>query len=158
MNENDRNISWHVNYFIFTPIVILLFAAPIYLLGFGYAIKVILPLFLIGLVAVLVPVLLRRRKFKNRFMIMEENFSGNLNAYIEMGYTAFNAHDFIKAEEIFKDIVKRHPNRPAGYCGLGILEFEKKNFEEAKGYLEKTLELDPKYEIAKEKLQSINKR
>jgi len=158
MNQKDKNIGWHVNYFIFTPIVILLFAAPIYLLGFGFAIKIILPLFLIGLVVVLVPVLLRRRKFKNDLMLMEEHFSGNLNEYIEMGYTAFNAHDFIKAEEIFKDIVKHHPSRPAGYCGLGILEFEKKNFEKAKAYLEKTLELDPKYEIAKEKLQSISNK
>ncbi len=88
---------------------------------------------------------------------MDNKNTGNLNEYIEMGYTALNAHDFDRAMFIFDEIIERHPERPAGYCGLGLLELERQNYKKARDHFERTIELDRNYTVAREKLAIINR-
>jgi len=86
---------------------------------------------------------------------MEKKYNGDLNEYILMGYTAFNARELNRSEQIFREIVKNNPEIPAGYCGIGLLEFDRKNFKDAKRYFEKTIALDSNYKFAEEKLRYI---
>ena len=110
-------------------------------------------------VIIVVMAILKKKKNQSGFNKIEEEYlknPDNLNKYIELGYASLKARDYDKACSIFNKIVSQFPNRPAGYCGLGILEFNKRNYKQAKVYFEKTIELDSNYDVAKQKLEYIS--
>jgi tetratricopeptide (TPR) repeat protein len=145
------------DYLIAWPICFLGLSYFFYLTGMDYIYKVFLPLLILGAFIAFILSYTRHRRYAKAYKNMEAKYKGQLEDYISLGYAAYNAHNFSKAETIFKDIIARYPEDPAGYCGIAILEFEKNNFVDAKLNFEKVIDLDQNndYEIARKKLNEI---
>ena len=140
---------------ILAPMLLILFSVP---KGISMFFIFILIVFIIFFLFVL-KYKFREKKYFNAFKKIQNEYlknPDNLNKYLELGYAAFNIRDFNKAYSVFNKIKSQYPDRPAGYCGLGIVEFENKNYQKAKKYLTKTIELDPNYKIAKDLLKKIS--
>lgn len=60
-------------------------------------------------------------------------------------------------EEIFLRIIRQNPKDIKAYKELGNLYLEDKNYQDAKSAFEEVLKINPEEEIAKEKLEELNK-
>ncbi len=152
---NLKKINELIHNFVVVPVVIFIVLISIYILGLGLILKVFVPLFLIGLIILIIPGLIRRKRFRKEYILFQSKSNFNLNEYINLAYSALNAHDFKRADFLFSDIIEKYPTKPAGYCGMGFLELEKEDLEKAKFYFEKTIGLDANYELAKKQLDLI---
>jgi len=78
--------------------------------------------------------------------------SGNL---MELGYDYFQAKDWQNAINIFKVYSQEYPNSPRALYFLGETFRRNENTDSAIIYFEKTLELDPEFTRAQQKLDQI---
>ena len=148
------------NYLWYISCILLFFLILITPGGLALMLKIIMAAFLVFIILVVTVKLKEKKTNIREFSKIREEYlknPENLNKFIELGYAALNNDDFDQANNVFYKIMSQYPDRPAGYCGLGLLEFKKKNFQKAKCYFDKTIELDSKYEVAKEKILYMQK-
>ncbi|MBV5342074.1 tetratricopeptide repeat protein, partial [bacterium] len=80
---------------------------------------------------------------------LEESFNNKeekrkqAEKYYDEGIESANNKNFDYAEICFRNGIAADPNFSYSYNGIGLLYFFKKNYEEAKFYIEKALNLDP---------------
>lgn len=85
--------------------------------------------------------------------LVPKSFNARLylaNIYFTVGRVGDAIGEYIKAQEI-------DPNNPSLAANLGLAYFETKQLELAKNQFQKLLQVDPKNELAKQKIDEINK-
>ncbi|NER11883.1 tetratricopeptide repeat protein [Leptobacterium flavescens] len=60
-----------------------------------------------------------------------------------------------KFEELMKEAVQKDPDNPVLYFNLGVISAEQNNYDQAKGYYEKSIEIDPNYKDSYLNLASL---
>ncbi len=78
-----------------------------------------------------------------------------LNWMLEKSKFALEQNALAEAENIFKLIIQVYPDLPVGYQNLGVLYSIKKDFENAKKYLEEAVKRNPEDRNLAEKLNSL---
>ena len=91
------------------------------------------------------------------------NFKGRLHKNRSKLYRKLNLEnkvniELINSEKAFKDVIKKDPKDPSALKGLGNISFLRNDLESSKEYLNKAIEIAPKYEEAIRDLNFIKER
>ncbi|MDO8365262.1 MAG: tetratricopeptide repeat protein, partial [Saprospiraceae bacterium] len=67
------------------------------------------------------------------------------NAYFNLGLIKFHKREYIQAEEMFQEFIKRVPTDADGYQNLGEVYLKLENYEKAESQLLRAIELNPDF-------------
>ena len=100
------------------------------------------------------------KRFKDAEFLLK--IAANINRFADrdmmemLGISYINLNDFKKAEDLFQNLIERHPDNHWYFYSLGVINVKMGKLENAKSYFEKSILLNNNYSKALSALEQIN--
>jgi tetratricopeptide (TPR) repeat protein len=92
-------------------------------------------------------IVFRDRDWKNDIVLFNRTLEFSPDAYVianNLGIAYWTAGDIDKAEGVWRELIAKKPDDPMALNNLGLLANRRHRYEEAKGFLQRAIQADPK--------------